>query len=270
VGYVKTWNSYNYNAVIGDPLQISCTPEARFLSGNKCIKPFPIISPIPPTVIYSITVAPTDWIVTLPRTNTTTTTTSAPTPSGPTQAIFGFGFKDTVPAYVSITNLVSNTGVVATDTAGVGSPRDRTAAAGYGGDKAIFGFGNNNIGGLTSITNLVNNLGVVAADTAGVGSPKALLAAAGYGGDKAIFGFGINSSTYTNITNRVSNSGVVATDTAGVGTGRMGLAAAGYGGDRAIFGFGDSLTSRTNITNLVSIPVLLRQILPVLVQQDIF
>ena len=42
---------------------------------------------------------------------------------------------------VSMTNLVSNTGVVASDTTGVGTARGQLAAAGYGGDKAIFGFG---------------------------------------------------------------------------------------------------------------------------------
>ena len=38
-------------------------------------------------------------------------------------------------------NLVSNTGVVSTENTGVGTDRQSAAAAGYGGDKAIFGFG---------------------------------------------------------------------------------------------------------------------------------
>ena len=42
---------------------------------------------------------------------------------------------------------------------------DDGLAAAYGGDKAIFGFGN--AGGLTHITNLVNNSGVVATDVQG-------------------------------------------------------------------------------------------------------
>ena len=41
----------------------------------------------------------------------------------------------------NVTNLVSSTGVVASDTTGVGTARSELAAAGYGGDKAIFGFG---------------------------------------------------------------------------------------------------------------------------------
>jgi hypothetical protein len=145
----------------------------------------------------------------------------------PTQrAIFGFGSS---PILQSITNLVSNTGVVASNTPGVGTARNSLAAAGYGGDKAIFGFGFLNPSTL-SMTNLVSNTGVVASDTPGVGTPRRILAAAGYGGDKAIFGFGLISpaSIRTNLTNLVSNTGVVASDTPGVGTGRSNLAAAGY------------------------------------------
>jgi hypothetical protein len=74
--------------------------------------------------------------------------------------------------------LVSNTGVVATDTAGVGTARYLLAAAGYGIDKAIFGYGYT--GSQVSITNKVSNTGVVATDTAGVGTVKDSLAAAGY------------------------------------------------------------------------------------------
>jgi hypothetical protein len=43
-----------------------------------------------------------------------------------------------------MTNLVSNTGVVATDTTGVGTSRIGLAAAGYGSTgQAIFGYGAN-------------------------------------------------------------------------------------------------------------------------------
>jgi len=82
-----------------------------------------------------------------------------------------------------MTNLVSNTGVVATDTTGVGTAREALAAAGYGTDKAIFGYGFS-VSGQTyekSITNLVSNTGVVATDTTGVGTARYYLAAAAYG-----------------------------------------------------------------------------------------
>jgi hypothetical protein len=80
---------------------------------------------------------------------------------------------------VSLTNLVSITGVVATDTTGVGTARFVIAAAGYSSDKAIFGYGQ--ASGRTSITNLVSNTGVVATDTTGVGTARDSLAAASYG-----------------------------------------------------------------------------------------
>ena len=157
------------------------------------------------------------------------------------KAIFGYGNNGAT--NYSITNLVSNTGVVATDTAGVGTARHGPAAAGYGSDKAIFGYGT-----AGAMTNLVSNTGVVAIDTTGVGTVRNYLAAAGYGSDKAIFGYG---SGPTSLTNLVSNTGVVATDTAGVGTARSGLAAAGYGSNKAIFGYG-STGALVSITNLVS------------------
>ena len=80
--------------------------------------------------------------------------------------IFGYGETGAV---VSMTNLVSNTGVVATDTTGVGTGRNGLAAACYGSDKAIFGYGSATGGDafIVSITNKVSNVGVVATDTAG-------------------------------------------------------------------------------------------------------
>ena len=190
---------------------------------------------------------------------------------GVDKAIFGFGYSDAnyTQSYYNMTNLVSNTGVVATDTTGVGTGRNDLAAACYGGDKAIFGFGygfDNSVYAeyYYNITNLVTNTGIVGSDQTGVGTGRSRLSAASYGGDKAIFGFGYgfdsvnySGSLYYNVTNLVSSSGVVATDTTGVGTGRSGLAATGYGGDKAMFGFGSSTSggytqNYSNATNLVS------------------
>ena len=173
-------------------------------------------------------------------------------PSGTTRAIFGYGYNDSV--NVSMTNLVSNTGVVANDTTGVGSIRRYLAATGYSTDKAIFGFGFSSI--FVSMTNLVSNTGVVATDTTGVGSARAYLAAARYSSDKAIFGYGTtdgNASGVTSITNLVSNTGVVANNTTGVGTSRQTLAAAEYSTDKAIFGYGlNNANTNVSMTNLVS------------------
>jgi len=95
--------------------------------------------------------------------------------SGTMKAIFGYGYTG---SNVSMTNLVSNTGVVATDTTGVGTARRGLSAAGYGADKAIFGYGYT--GSYVSMTNLVSNTGVVATDTTGVGTARRGSAAAGY------------------------------------------------------------------------------------------
>jgi hypothetical protein len=96
------------------------------------------------------------------------------------KAIFGYG-TSTGSNDLSMTNLVSNTGVVATDTTGVGTVRQLLTAAGYGGDKAIFGYGGDNTGdNMYSMTNLVSSTGVVATDTSGVGTARTALAAAGY------------------------------------------------------------------------------------------
>ena len=172
---------------------------------------------------------------------------------GGDKAIFGFGRSSNSSSGDSnVTNLVSNSGVVATDTTGVGTARHMISAASYGGDKALFGFGGYGSSTRTNATNLVSNTGVVATDTTGVGTVRRELAAAGYGEDKAIFGFGVSSGSFFNITNLVSNAGVVASDSTGVGTARSGLAASGYGEDKAIFGFGLIGAAHTNATNLVS------------------
>jgi hypothetical protein len=128
-----------------------------------------------------------------------------------------------------MTNLVSNVGVVGSDVTGVGTARQDLAAAGYGGDKAIFGYGYN--GTNVSMTNLVSNVGVVGSDVTGVGTARWQLAAAGYGGDKAIFGYGYTTTPsilYVSMTNLISNIGVVGVDVTGVGTVRRVLAAASY------------------------------------------
>ena len=138
------------------------------------------------------------------------------------KGIFGYGYSHTPSGHhLSITNLVSNTGVMGTDVTGVGTARDGLAACSFGNEKGIFGFGS------THVTNIVSGTGVVATDVTGVGTARSNLAITQYGEDKAIFGFG-NSPGITGITNLVSNVGVVAADTAAVGTARYGLGGASY------------------------------------------
>ena len=166
------------------------------------------------------------------------------------RAIFGFG--DNEVAQLSVTNQVSSTGLVSGDSTNTLPAMTQRAAAGYGGDKGIFGFGFTN--SYQSITNLVSPTGVIATFTVGVGTPRRLLAAAGFGGDQAIFAFGTNGPSLS-MSNLVSNTGVVGSDNLTVGKPRDQLSAAGFGNDKAIFlqGHGPgSFADNTLITNIVS------------------
>ena len=144
-------------------------------------------------------------------------------------AIFGYGNNaqggDNA---ISITNLLSNVGVVGADVTGVGTVRYALAATSYGTDKAIFSGGYVSGVGTTAVSNLVSNTGVVASDTSAVGTVRYHLAASSYGGDKGAFAYGRQGGTRYSVKNLISNSGVVASDTTGVGTARSNLAGAGY------------------------------------------
>lgn len=128
-------------------------------------------------------------------------------------------------------NLISNTGTVATSTPISGTGREFLAGAGYGGDKAIVGLGTLNAGSPSSYTsayNLVSNTGVVSADTPITPSVlRAGSAASTYGGDKAIFAFGFVPYAYVNTSFLVSNTGVFGSAVPGVGTSRGYLGAHG-------------------------------------------
>ena len=181
--------------------------------------------------------------------------TDAPVTPTIQKGIFGFGLAAGY-ANTGVTNIVSNTGVVASDVSAVGTARNGLAAASYGEDKAIFAYGHTSTSGnqTSSLSNLVSNLGVVASDVTGVGSARRYLAAASYGGDKAIFAYGStagNGYAYVSLKNLVNSSGVVAADVTGVGTARAFLAAAGYGGDKAIFAYGKA-SGNLSMSNLVN------------------
>ena len=102
------------------------------------------------------------------------------------RGIFGFGING---GYQGVTNLVSTSGVVASDTSAVGTARHSLAGASYGIDKGIFAYGWT--GAFASISNLVSNSGVIASDTTSIaGTARYKMAGATYGGDKAIFAYG--------------------------------------------------------------------------------
>ena len=94
------------------------------------------------------------------------------------EGLFGFGSNG---GDQSITNKVSNAGVVSSDITGVGGATARAwvAACEYGGDKGIFGYGYD-AGPYTAVTNLVSNAGVVATDVTGVGTAREDLGACSF------------------------------------------------------------------------------------------
>jgi hypothetical protein len=66
----------------------------------------------------------------------------------------------------NMSNLISNTGVVASDTSTSGTLFRNRGATSYGGDLAVYGFGEpNNTGGRSSTTNKVTNTGSIGSDT---------------------------------------------------------------------------------------------------------
>jgi len=168
-------------------------------------------------------------------------------------AIFGFGYTGS--SDVSITNLVSSSGVIASDTSGVGVGRKGQGASPFGGDKAMFAYGDPGSGQFNTVSK-VSNAGVVAADATGAGTARSYTTGAGYGGDKGIFFGGDGGGTMLAVTNLVSSSGVLGSNTSAVSgvTGRYGTYGCSYGGDKAIFVYGYSAAAGDTLTmsNLVN------------------
>ena len=152
---------------------------------------------------------------------------------------------------VSTSQLVSNTGVVGSDVAAVGTPRWAGGGTEYGGDKGIAAYGYEPAIGQSSLSNLISNTGVVAADVTGVGTARSSMGACRYGsGGTAIMAYG---SGPVGMSNLISSSGVIATDTSAVpgNTDTQYPGAAEYGGDKGIF-YGGTNGSRYNLSHLVS------------------
>ena len=143
------------------------------------------------------------------------------------QAVMAFGELPGGGGNTAVSNLIGNTGVVASDTTGVGTVRHHGWGTMYGGDKGVMAYGNPNGAANTNISNLISNTGVVASDTTGVGTGRKGICAVNYGGDKGIFAYG-DTGSFVNTINLVNNVGVIASDTSGTGTARFNLASAGY------------------------------------------
>ena len=174
---------------------------------------------------------------------------NALTPVEPNEVVMAFGMTD---AQVNMSNLVSASGVVKSDTTGVGTARNRLAAAQYGGDKGIFGFGSS-ASARVGLSNLVSNVGVIASDTSAVGTARSGLAGVEYGtGGTAVFAYGYDTG-YNAKRNLVNSSGVIASDAAVAGgTGRNGTQGARYGTGLGIIAYGDTDGGQISVSNLVN------------------
>jgi len=192
-------------------------------------------------IVYSG--ATNGWIPTLDKTVEDVPST------GNDNGIMAYGYI--VSGAASMSNLISNVGVVATDVSGVGTTRYYARGVEYGGDKAIVGYGT----GSTTATNLISNAGVVATDVTAVGTARGSYGACEYGNDKGIFAFGtalVEPTGMTNVSNLISNVGVIATDVTGVGTARR-TSACEYGGDKGICAYGMIADStEVSLSNLIS------------------
>ena len=157
-----------------------------------------------------------------------------------------------------MTNLVSNTGVIASDVTGVGTAATAPGACEYGEDKGIFLSGSTGGAfGYLAASNLVSNTGVVASDTSFTAIARSSPAACGYGGDKGIMTYGYTGEQFypdyfATETNLISNVGVVGTGISLVGTARSSVGATQYDSDKGIIGFGYNHGGTWNMTNLVS------------------
>lgn len=170
------------------------------------------------------------------------------------QAVFAFGWNGT--DFLNISNYVSTTGTVASDTVIAADAKGSMAGAGYGGDKGIFAYGQNSSISVNT-TNLVTNTGIIGSDTAGAGQVRIGVGAAGYGYDKAIFGFGstgpVESIVFYNTVNLVTNTGTVSNNVTNAATARGFTAAATYDQNKAIFAFGSNpYLTQLSVSNLVT------------------
>jgi len=174
------------------------------------------------------------------------------------KGIFSYGAEIGVGA-TNKSQLVNNSGVMASEDNAVGTARGYNSGCEYGLGLAIFFAGENAVGGYVSITNLVNTSGVVGADVTGVGEIRAGQTGCAYGDDKGIFAYGYNTEGgfhRISISSLVNSSGVVSSDVTGVGVARRNAAACEYGGDKGIFLFGDAaggdgglITTRNLVNN---------------------
>lgn len=155
---------------------------------------------------------------------------------------------------LSYSNIVSNTGVVASDVSNSASAVNDPIGAPYGTNTALF-YGGQYFDGRNSATSYaryVSSTGSVGGDNSMAATARSIGGGASYGTDKGMIGFGNYGGDITNVLTRFSNTGSVASESSGSGSSRDGLFACTYDKDKIIFAFGGNYgpnTIKTLINN---------------------
>ena len=159
--------------------------------------------------------------------------------------------------YLNRQNLVSNTGVFATETQGADTARIGSFGCSYGVGLGSFVYGGTNFGG-QNIRNDVSDTGVVSTETSATGTARLGGASMSIGVGQSFMAYGENPNggspvTYPLVANILSDTGVISTDIVAVGPARSACAGAAYGNGKGIIAYG-SVTGTTTISfsNLVS------------------
>jgi hypothetical protein len=146
----------------------------------------------------------------------------------------------------NLVTLFDNTGSGYTsESSGLGTARQNTAGATYGGDKAIFGYGYDSLNQVIKLAvhTFFNNKGGYAGEnTTAVGAARIASSAASYGGDKALFYGGTfgKPGTFTYLSNvtLISNTGAYVSESDVAATPYSYASSASYGEDKALFAYG--------------------------------
>lgn len=161
----------------------------------------------------------------------------------------------TVVTYYNVTNLVSNTGVIASDVPAAGN-KNGPASLSYGKGKAIIAYGNTGAGAYALVSQLVSDTGVFSSTTPTAGVGRYGAAGLAIGSDTGIFVYGTvaPAGAYGFLTSSVSNTGVLSTSTNIPAPGANGRTTSGakYGGDKAFTAYGFALPSAIRTLTLFS------------------
>ena len=170
-------------------------------------------------------------------------------------AIFAFGNPSTPGVLITnISNLISNTGVVASNSPGVGTARRQLCGVNFGSQFAQgVCFGGIGPSAVLNTTNYISTAGVVGSDTPSSLAGRRSSSSCTYGNDRGVFYNGQGSPSRINALNYISNTGVFSANTpTTTPTARQNASGVGFGGDKGILMYGDAPGGASQGTNVIS------------------